>query len=283
MITENTTEEEILLLKQQYDLDKSVVYRYGKYMLNLVQGDLGRSLSGKSVWELYISRLPATLSLSLAALVIGVLLALPLGVFAARYAGTIWDNLTTAFTLIGMSMPSFWLGLLLLSWFSLRINIFPAGGNAGGFRSFVLPAVTVGLMLMAMVTRQTRSAMLEVFNADYLRTARGKGVKERVVIFKHAFKNASIPIITTIGNQLARTIAGAAVVESVYTWPGIGRLTIDAVQQRDTTLACGCVVLSAIIYVVLLLLVDLMYAFVDPRIRARYRGVDRRKKKGVMA
>jgi peptide/nickel transport system permease protein len=282
MITESTTEEDIQRLREQYDLDKPMVYRYVKYMWGLLHGDLGKSeVTGISVWDSYISRFPATLSLSLAALVIGLALSIPLGIFAARHAGTIWDNLTTGFTLIGLSMPSFWLGLLLLIWFSYKIKIFPAGGNVG-IMSFILPAVTSGLMMAATATRQTRSSMLEVIRSDFLRTARAKGVPERHVIFKHALKNAWIPILTTIGNTLARTLAGSAVVESVFSWPGVGRLTVEAVAQRDVTLACGCVIMTSILYVVLLLIVDLLYAMVDPRIKAQYaKGSVRRRRRAL--
>lgn len=279
MISENMTQEDIDNLRAEYDLDKPMVYRYAKYMLNLVRGDLGVSDVTKiSVWDTYISRLPATLLLSLAALVIGVALSIPLGIFAAKRAGTVWDTLTTGFTLIGLSMPSFWLGLLLLIAFSYKLKIFPAGGS-GGIMSFILPAICSGLMMTATATRQTRSAMLENIRADYLRTARAKGVPERDVINKHALRNAWIPIITTIGNTLSRTLAGSAVVESVFSWPGVGRLTVEAVGQRDVTLACGCVIMTTILYVVLLLIVDLLYAFVDPRIRSKYAAGGKRKRR----
>lgn len=279
MISENMTQEDIDNLRAEYDLDKPMVYRYAKYMLNLVRGDLGVSDVTKiSVWDTYISRLPATLLLSLAALVIGVALSIPLGIFAAKRAGTIWDTATTGFTLIGLSMPSFWLGLLLLIAFSYKLKIFPAGGS-GGIMSFILPAICSGLMMTATATRQTRSAMLENIRADYLRTARAKGVPERDVINKHALRNAWIPIITTIGNTLSRTLAGSAVVESVFSWPGVGRLTVEAVGQRDVTLACGCVIMTTILYVILLLIVDLLYAFVDPRIKSKYSAGSKKRKK----
>lgn len=279
MISENMTQEDIDNLRAEYDLDKPMVYRYAKYMLNLVRGNLGVSDVTKiSVWDTYISRLPATLLLSLAALVIGVALSIPLGIFAAKRAGTIWDTATTGFTLIGLSMPSFWLGLLLLIAFSYKLKIFPAGGS-GGIMSFILPAICSGLMMTATATRQTRSAMLENIRADYLRTARAKGVPERDVINKHALRNAWIPIITTIGNTLSRTLAGSAVVESVFSWPGVGRLTVEAVGQRDVTLACGCVIMTTILYVILLLIVDLLYAFVDPRIKSKYSAGSKKRKK----
>jgi peptide/nickel transport system permease protein len=217
------------------------------------------------------------LQLAFAGLILGVGLAIPLGIFAAKHAGTIWDNLTTVFSLFGLSMPGFWLGLLLLIWFSYRIKLFPAGYD-GTWRSFVLPAVTTGFAMMATTVRQMRSAMLEVMRQDFLRTARAKGVSERHVTTRHALRNAWIPVITTIGMTLSRTLAGSAVVEAVYSWPGIGRLMIEAISQRDVTLACGCVVLTCITYVIMLLLVDLMYALVDPRIRARYASVREKRR-----
>lgn len=284
MISGNMTEEEVAQLYKQYDLDRSVFYRYGKYMLGLLRGDLGISQTTKtSVWHEFITRFPNTIALSLAGLVIGTIIAVPLGIFAAKHAGTIWDNLTTIFTMIGMSMPNFWLGLLLIIWFSYKINIFPAssmGGISGGIMGFVLPAICTSFTMMATTTRQVRSSMLENIRADYLRTARAKGVTERDVINKHALKNAWIPIITTIGGTLTVMMAGSAVIETVFSWPGIGKLTVDAVLRRDVTLACGCVILTTIVYVVLLLIVDLLYALVDPRLKSQYASRKKTKKKG---
>ncbi len=279
MINDTMTEEDVAALRAEYDLDKPMIYRYGKYMLNLVQGDLGRSqVTNEKVWNNFISKFPATLELALIALVIGVGLAVPLGIFAAKHAGTIWDNLTTIFTLIGMSMPSFWLGLLLIILFSYKLKWLPANGS-GTILHLILPVVCTALMMMATATRQARSSMLENIRADYLRTARAKGVPEMAVINKHALSNAWIPIITTVGNTLSRTLAGSAVVESVFGWPGVGRLTVEAVGRRDVTLACGCVILTSVLYVVLLLIVDLLYAFVDPRIKSQYAAGKTKKKK----
>lgn len=176
-------------------------------------------------------------------------------------------------------MPSFCLGLILIICFSYKINIFPAGGFDSGIRSMVLPAVASGLLMAGTTARQTRSSMLEVMRADYLRTARAKGVPEKRVIRKHALGNALIPIITSIGNTLAIMLAGSAVVESVFSWPGVGRLTVQAVNSRDATLTCGCVILTCIVFVVLLLIVDLLYALVDPRIKAQYTAKKRKGEK----
>lgn len=271
MATEDLTPEEYQQLLERYDLDKPMIYRYAKYMWNLMQGDLGRGeVTGLDVWHEYSTRFPATLKLAVAGLIIGVALAIPLGIFAAKHAGSWIDNLVTAFSMIGISMPSFWLGLILIICFSFTIHLFPAGGFDSGIRSMVLPALTSGLFMAGITARQTRSSMLEVMRMDYLRTARAKGVPEKRVIRKHALGNALIPIITTIGNSLALMLAGSAVVESVFSWPGVGRLTVQAVSSRDTTLACGCVILTCIIFVVLLLIVDLTFALVDPRIKAQY-------------
>ena len=271
MATEDLTPEEYQELLARYDLDKPMVYRYGKYMWRLLHGDLGKTeATGLDVWHEYMSRFPATLKLAIAGLIIGVALAIPLGIVAARHAGSWIDNLVTGFSMIGISMPSFWLGLILIICFSYKLHLFPAGGFDSGIRSMVLPALASGLLMAGSTARQTRSSMLEVMRADYLRTARAKGVPEKRVIRKHALGNALIPIITQIGNTLAMMLAGSAVVESVFSWPGVGRLTVQAVNSRDTTLACGCVILTCIIFVVLLLIVDLLFALVDPRIKAQY-------------
>jgi len=249
-------------------------------MLNLIQGDLGVSdLSGLGVWNLYISRLPNTLILAFSSLVIGSVVAIPLGIFAARHSGKIADNITTTFSLIGMSMPGFWLGLLLLFLFSLRLGWLPAGGNRDGFKSLILPAVCSGFMLMAQCTRQTRSSMLEVLKADYLRTARAKGMPEEAVIRKHALGNAWIPILTTMGNSLSVSIAGSAVIESVFAWPGVGRTIVEAALSRDVTMTLGSVIMTTFLFVFVQLLVDVMYSFVDPRIKSKFSNMGRKKKK----
>lgn len=282
MISEDMTQEDIQLLKERYDLDKPMIYRYGKYMAKLFQGDLGTSqVTGLGVWEQYIAKWPATLALSLLSLAVAVAIAIPLGIFAAKHSGTILDNLTTAFTLIGLSMPSFWLGLLLLIWFSMRMKIFPAGYD-GTWKCYVLPVLANGLAMSSSVTRQTRSAILEVSRQDFLRTARAKGVPERQVTTKHVLRNAWIPIVTQIGLMMGITLAGSAVIEQVYTWPGVGRLLVSAINQRDTNMATGCVILTSSLFVVILLLVDIIYALVDPRIRAMYASKKSTRKKVIV-
>ncbi|MGE5614639.1 MAG: ABC transporter permease [Bacillota bacterium] len=276
MISDSMSQEDIEKLRAEYDLDKPVIYRYGKYMLNLARGNLGNSqVNGMSVWDIYVKRFPMTLSLALCSLLVAVMIAIPLGIFAAKHSGTIWDNLTTGISLLGISMPTFWIGLLLLFAFTYYIKIFPVAYD-GTFKSYILPSVTSGFMMSAATTRQTRSAMLEVLRQDYLRTARAKGVSERQVTWKHALRNALIPIITQVGMALARTFAGSVIIESVFGWPGIGKLTVDAINQRDVPLACGGVILTLIVFIIMVLIVDLLYALVDPRIRAQYTRAKRK-------
>jgi len=282
--TDSMTKEEIALLRIRYNLDKPMIYRYGLYMFNLFQGDLGLSdFSRVSVWDTYITRLPNTLILALTSLVFGTACSIPLGIFAAKRSGSLADNAVTTFSLIGISMPVFWLGLLLLLLFSLTLRWFPAGGNNEGIRSIILPTICSGLGLMASSTRQTRSSMLEVLNADYLRTARAKGVPEKMVIRRHALGNAWIPILTTLGGSLAFSIAGSAIVESVFTWPGVGRMVVEAVSARDVTTTLGCTIMTTFLYVLIQLLVDLMYALVDPRIRSTFASSGRAARRRAVA
>jgi len=280
MINSEMTQEEIDYLRASFDLDKPMIYRYAKYMINLVQGDLGVSMVTKiSVWETYMYRLPNTLKLSLSSLLIGVITGLPLGIFAANRSGRLSDNATTVFAVLGISIPGFWLALLLLQLFALKLGLLPAGGMGNGIRSLILPAITGGLGLMASTTRQTRSSVLDVLKADYLRTARAKGVPENVVIRKHALGNALIPIVTVVGNSLAYVIAGSVITEQVYAWPGVGRLAVEALGARDVTTVLGTIILTTFFYVFILIIVDIAYAFVDPRIKARYTTVKKRKRK----
>jgi len=267
---DNATTEQIEMLRHQYGYDRSVFYRYMMYMAGLVKGDLGTSyLTGKPVWEMFIQRLPATLALSLGAIIVSMIISIPLGVFSAIHNGSLGDNAAMVVALLGLSMPNFWLGLLLIIAFSLQLGLFPSGGM-DGIRSVILPAITIGTGYTAIMTRTTRSSMLDVIRQDYLRTARAKGVPEKVVIRKHALKNALIPIITVIGTQMAACIGGSVLTETVFAWPGVGRLIIDSVNQRDVPAVTGSIIMTTILISILLLVIDLLYAFVDPRIKAQY-------------
>ncbi len=278
MINEDMTPEDIAELKARYDLDKPMIVRYGKYMWGLLHGDLGASqVTGLSVWSQFTSRWPNTLWLALFSILLGTVVAIPLGIFAAKHAGSLWDNMTTAFTMIGISMPSFWLGLMLLIWFAGKMKIFPAAYD-GTWKSFILPVFANGFAMIAGICRQTRSAILEVSRADFLRTARAKGVPERQVTYRHELGNAWIPIITQIGALIGITLGGSAVIEAVYSWPGVGYMLVEAIQRRDSILACGTVILTCIIHAIVLLAVDLVYAAVDPRIKSAYIGKKKKRK-----
>jgi ABC-type dipeptide/oligopeptide/nickel transport system permease component len=280
MLSDGMTAEDIAALERLYNLDRPMIYRYGLYMLNMLQGDLGVSqITGLNVWSTYISRLPNTLLLALSALIIAVITSIPLGIFTARRAGTLADTAGTMLALVGVSMPAFWLGLLLLLVFSAYLGWLPGGGFVHGFRSLILPAITSATLLLATAMRQTRSSMLEVLRSDFLRTARAKGVPEKAVIRKHALGNAMIPIIATLGTGLGIQLAGSVVIEQVFAWPGIGRLTIDAVMNRDVTMAMGCIILTCVMYTLVQLIADLLFAVFDPRIRAMYSANKKRASK----
>ena len=276
----NFTQEEITALRAEFGLDDPLLIRYGRYMFRLVQGDLGVSdISGLSVLDAFLSRLPNTMLLAACSFTLGVVIAIPMGVRAARRAGTITDNLTTAVTMIGMSMPGFWLGILLILLFSYKLAWLPTGGFKNGALSLVLPSIAAATALLATCTRQTRSSMLEVLRSDYLRTARAKGVPERVVIRKHALGNALIPIVTSVGMALSGALAGSAVIETVFAWPGVGRLVVESVYTRDVTATTGTVILTTTIYCLVQLLVDLVYAYIDPRIKAKYTSKNKVRKR----
>jgi len=271
MDLDGMTPEQVQAIRDEHLLDHPLIYRYGRYMFRLVQGDLGvGDFSGISVWYNFITRLPATLALAGATILIGVVFGIPMGIFAAKRAGSLADAGVTAFAMVGMSMPGFWQGILMMLLFSYVLGWLPAGGFNDGVWSLILPATVAASTLLAAAARQTRSSMLEVLKSDYLRTARAKGVPESVVINKHALSNALIPIVTTVGVSVAISVAGTAIIEWVFAWPGVGRFIVTSVNARDVTSTTGAVVLTTVMYVLILLLVDLAYAFIDPRIRAQY-------------
>ena len=277
MFGDSTTTEQMEQLIHEYGYDRSVFYRYGKYMLDFIRGDLGQSMHLHcSVAEAYFTRLPATAFLAVASIIVAHVISIPLGIYSARHAGNLGDNCSMIVALLGLSIPNFWLGLLLIIAFSLNVHWFPSGGM-DGLKSVILPAITVGTGYTAMLTRTTRSSMIDVIHQDYLRTARSKGLPEKMVINKHALKNALIPIVTVSGNQFASILGGAVLTETVFTWPGVGRLIVEAVNYRDVKLATGSLIMTTIISSIVLLLVDILYAFIDPRIKAQYSGARRKK------
>jgi peptide/nickel transport system permease protein len=229
--------------------------------------DLGESLySRKPVTDLIAERILPTLLLALSALAFALVIALPSGILAALKRKSFWDRFVTFFTLIGIAMPSFWLGPLLILFFSIRLGLFPVS-EMSGIKSFVLPTLTLGLALAAITSRMTRTSLTEVLDQDYIRTAESKGLQRKRVILKHALRNALIPIITIVGLQAGALLSGAIITETIFDWPGLGTLIYDGIQSRDYPVVQGCVLMIAFTYVGINILTDIVYAFVNPQIR----------------
>lgn len=267
MLGESASVADRQALRTALDLDQPLHLQYLHYLGNLLQLDLGTSIhSRQPVTDLLQARIPATALLAAVTLVLTILLALPLGILAAVRHDTLWDTGAMGFSLLGVSIPNFWLGPLLIMVFSLWLGWLPVSGQ-GGFASVVLPALTLGTGLAAVLSRMVRSSMLEVLHEDYLRTARAKGVPPLRVILHHALRNALLPVITLLGLQLGALLAGAVITETVFSWPGIGLLTIESIQSRDYPVVQACVLLISVTYVLVNLLTDLAYAWIDPRIR----------------
>ena len=263
--------EAIEAMREEMGLNDPVLVQYGRYMVNLLHGDMGSSYTNqRPVAHEVFSRVPATFELALVSAVVSILIAIPLGVVAAVKQNTLFDNLSMVLSLVGISMPAFWLALMLMLVFSLRLGWFPVQGNSDGWRSFVLPSIAIGFMNMAAIARTTRSSMLETIRQDYIRTARSKGISEGEVIMHHAFGNALIPTITVVGVQLGGLLGGAVLTETVFAWPGLGRLMVQAVNGRDVPVVMGCIVILSIGFSIVNLIVDLAYGFIDPRVRTMY-------------
>lgn len=267
---ENATEEQIEQIREDLGLNRPLVVQYFDYMKGMVTGDLGKSyVTKKDVFKTFMERLPNTLELAFSAVFIATLIAVPLGIYTAIHQNTWKDTGGMVFALFGVSMPNFWLGLMLILLFSLNLKLLPSGGKQG-IETLILPALTVGLGFAALITRTTRSAMLDVIRQDYITTARAKGVPRKKVIYRHALKNALIPIITVIGMQLSNALTGSVLAETVFSWPGVGRLIVDSISKRDIPMVTGSIIMCCVLMCIVNLLVDLVYAFFDPRIKAQY-------------
>lgn len=254
-------------LRHEMGLDKPIHLQYVAFLKGLVRGDLGQSLHTKQpVLTSIARRLPATIELAAAAMAVALLLAIPLGLLAAYKKDSLVDQGSMLFALLGISMPNFWLGPLLIIVFSLKLGWFPVSGR-GSLAHVVLPAITLGTAMAAILTRMTRASMLDVIQSDYITTARAKGVRESLVVLKHAFRNALIPVVTIVGLQIGGLLAGSIITETIFAWPGIGRLTIQAINARDYPLVQGCVLIIALGYVLVNFATDLLYGLIDPRIR----------------
>lgn len=258
-------------VRKDLGLDKPVIVQYANYMWDLLHGDMGNSYKTKRpVFDTVMAAFPNTAKLAFWSILVAVAIALPIGIISATRQYSMFDNVGMVVALIGVATPNFWLGLMMIILFSLNLGWLPSGGM-GGWKNYIMPAITLGTGDAALITRMTRSSMLEVVRADYIRTARAKGVPERKVIYSHALRNALIPVVTAIGLQFGSLLGGATLTETVFAWPGIGRLTVDSIKTKDTTQVLGCIVILTITFSVVNLLVDILYAFIDPRIKAQYK------------
>jgi ABC-type dipeptide/oligopeptide/nickel transport system permease component len=268
MLGEGARPTDIVALRHAYGLDLPLGTQYVHYWGGVLHGDLGRSIRlNDSVTHLVVARYPISVELTAAALFLALLLAIPAGISAALHRGRARDHVLSVVSLLGLSFPSFALGPILILLVSIKLGWLPVSG-AGDVWHLILPAVTMGGALAAILTRMVRTSMLEELGQDYIRTARAKGLPERTVVYKHALRNAMIPVLTLIGLQFGALLAGAIVTETIFSWPGIGRLTVSAISNRDYPLLQGCILAVGLTYVLVNLATDVLYVVVNPRIRS---------------
>lgn len=270
--TEGMDEEVLDRLRADLGLNDPLPVQYFRYVAGLLRGDLGTSIATKApVSREITARLPATIQLAVAAMIVVLLLAFPLGILSALRRASWLDHLCMGGALLGVSMPSFWLGIMLILLFSLRLGWLPSMGRGKGLggtlRSIVLPAITLGSGMTGLMTRIVRSSMLEVLSQDYMRTASAKGLSRTTVVVRHGLKNALIPVVTLLGVQFASLLGGVVITETIFAWPGIGRLTVTAIWRRDYPVIMGTVLMFAVIFLLVNLAVDIVYTLIDPRIR----------------
>lgn len=263
--------EQLDELRAKYGLDKPPYVQYGMFLWRLAHGDLGTSVGfatrNLEVGDLIEQRLPRTLELMAIGLGISYSIGIPLGIFSALRHNSYGDRSVMVFTLLAYAMPSFWLGILFMWLFAVRLDWLPLGGTTGGFASIILPAMTLGIGNAALTTRMMRSSMLEVIRQDYITQLRSRGLPEREIIYKHAVKNAILPVITVIGLDIGWFVAGSVVVETVFTWPGIGMMITTSISNADFPVVQGCILVLAMFVVAGNLMADILYAYVDPRVR----------------
>jgi peptide/nickel transport system permease protein len=264
---DQVSEEEIAAIREKEQLDAPAWVQYWQWLTRVLHGDLGRSLvNGKPVSSEILRRFPATFQLALASMFVSLCLAVPIGTLSASRPNSLWDHLGTSGALIGVSMPNFWLGILLILLFSVHLDWLPVFGR-GGVSHLILPALTLGTGMTALSTRLTRSSMLDALHHNYIRTAKAKGLPPRIILGKHALKNALVPIVTMIGLQFAYLLEGAVVVETIFAWPGIGGVLVTAIFARDYAMIQGCALFVAVVFSLANFLVDVCCAWFDPRIR----------------
>ena len=267
MTGEDWTQEMIEELRHQMGFDRPWYVQYADFLSKAVRGDLGTSLrQHQPNLKLIAERLPATAELAAAAMLISIVLAIPVGVLSAVWRGTWVDTVSRLFALLGQSVPVFWLGIMLILVFGVKLRWTPVSGR-GGLENLILPAITLGAFLTARNARMMRSSLLEVLEQDYIRTARAKGLPEWTVLYRHAVRNALMPVVTLIGLQIGALLGGAVITETIFAWPGVGRMTVSAIYSKDVPLVQASVIVLATVFVVANLAVDLIYTILDPRIR----------------
>lgn len=276
ILGDQASAEALAMKREELGLNDPLLVRYAHYMLNMLRGDLGVSYKNNlSVWSQVVERFPNTAILAVAGIIVAILIGVPTGIISAKRQYSLLDNVSTVVALVGVAMPNFWYGLLLVIVFSLNLGWLPSQGMGTGFvpllKSLILPAITLGTGSAAMITRMTRSSMLEVIHQDYIDTARAKGISEKKITYRHMLKNAMIPIVTAIGLQFGTLLGGAMLTETVFSWPGLGRLMVDSIKSKDVPMVLGSVIFLATMFTVVNLIVDIVYAMVDPRIKSQYR------------
>lgn len=271
MLGEHAPTAQLEALREELGLNDSLPVQYWNWLKRAVRFDFGRSLrSKKLVTREILDRLPATAQLATAAVGISIIIGVPVGIISAVRPNSWFDNIAMIGALTGVGMPAFWQGIMLILVFSVSLGWFPSSGRMGGWQYLVLPAVTLGTAATASVARMTRSSMLEVLQQDYIRTARSKGLPRRAVILVHGLRNALIPVVTMIGLQFGGLMSGAVLTETIFAWPGIGRMVVEAINNKDFPLVQGTIMTIALLYALVNLVVDVLYAFLDPRLRVRY-------------
>jgi peptide/nickel transport system permease protein len=269
LLPPDASAEDVRRFRELMGFDDPFFVQYGRFLRGALQGDFGQSVRhGEPAFDLVIERMPATFELAGSALLLALCLAIPAGILSAVRRNSPLDYIATVVALFGQSLPTFWLGIMLILVFSVQFHLLPSSGR-GTLQHLILPAITLGLFTTARITRLTRSGMLEVLNQDYIRTARAKGVNDPPVVWKHALKNAAIPIVTIVGIELGTLLGGSVITETIFAWPGVGRLSVQAIANRDYPVVQAAVFLLATTFVVVNLVVDVVYTYLDPRIRLR--------------
>ena len=272
ILGEQAAPEDIAILRESMGLNDPLIVQFFRFLLGMFTLDFGTSYKdGMPVLTKLLEALPYTAELTFCAVLLALIIGIPAGIISATKQYSIFDRIASVLALIGFSTPNFWLSIMLILVFSVNLKWLPVSGT-GSILHLVLPSIALGVQSAAVFTRMTRSSMLEVLNMDYIRTARAKGLSERVVILKHALKNALIPVITVVGLQIGLLFGGAILTETVFAWPGVGRLMIDSIRAKDTPVVQGGVIFTASIFVFINLLVDILYAYVDPRVKAQYKS-----------